>query len=130
MNPTLSHLIEQYVPCNDEDAAHRSFILHFVRTHEHPFSRAHLHGHLTSSAIIVNQAGTRVLLGHHRKLDRWLQFGGHGEPEETDPESVALREVQEETGIHYCDFHPDAPRPFDLDVHTIPEHKGVPEHKH
>ncbi|QDV07988.1 hypothetical protein Poly30_35240 [Planctomycetes bacterium Poly30] len=34
-------------------------------------------GHLTASCLLWNAAGTKVLLHHHRKLDLWLQFGGH-----------------------------------------------------
>ena len=88
--------------------------------HDHPFDRAIPEGHLTGSAITVSADGTRVLLLHHRKLDRWLQPGGHGDPGETTGEEVALREALEESGIRGLALHPQAPRPLDVDVHDIP----------
>lgn len=48
-------------------------------------------------AIFVAEAG-RVLLVHHRKLNRWLPLGGHIELDE-DPEQAALREAREESGF-------------------------------
>ena len=64
-----------------------------------PFDRRILAGHLTGSAVVISAAGDRVLLLHHRKLDRWLQPGGHGDPGEVSGEAVALREALEETGL-------------------------------
>jgi len=48
-------------------------------------------------AVFVVHAG-RVLLHHHRRLDRWLPPGGHIEPGEL-PDEAAVREVWEETGV-------------------------------
>ena len=76
------------------------------------------------------RTGRRVLLLHHRKLDRWLQPGGHAEPGEADGEEVALREAREETGIAALRLHPDAPRPLDVDVHAIPARGSEPAHLH
>jgi 8-oxo-dGTP pyrophosphatase MutT (NUDIX family) len=70
-----------------------------------------------------------VLLLHHRKLQRWLQPGGHADPGETTGEQVALREAREETGLAVA-LHPSAPRPLDLDVHVIPARPGEPAHEH
>lgn len=59
---------------------------------------AHIHEKIDFTvAIFIVQAG-RVLLIHHRKLDRWLPVGGHIELDE-DPETAALREAQEESGL-------------------------------
>ena len=66
-------------------------------------------GHITASAIIVETESQRTLLHFHRRLDRWLQVGGHAEYE-TDPAQVALREAREETGLPDLAFHPP-PRP-------------------
>jgi 8-oxo-dGTP pyrophosphatase MutT (NUDIX family) len=84
-------------------------------------------GHLTGSAWVVNRGGDKVLLLHHGKLNRWLQPGGHADGE-FDLASVALREVQEESGLSTLAlFHP---RIFDVDIHEIPPHKGEPAHLH
>jgi 8-oxo-dGTP pyrophosphatase MutT (NUDIX family) len=62
------------------------------------FRRDAFPGHFTGSAFVVSADGARSLLHHHRKLDRWLQFGGHCDGEE-DVLSVAQREAYEESGI-------------------------------
>src|SRR5437660_352944 len=59
---------------------------------------AHIHERIDFTvAIFVVQRG-RVLLIHHRKLDKWLPLGGHIELDE-DPEQAALREAKEESGL-------------------------------
>src|SRR5436190_19319524 len=59
---------------------------------------AHIHEKIDFTvAIFVVQDG-RVLLIHHRKLDKWLPLGGHIELDE-DPEQAALREAREESGF-------------------------------
>lgn len=67
------------------------------------------------------------MLTHHRKLERWLQLGGHadGEP---DVLSVALREAKEESGIDQIE--PVSDEIFDVDVHLIPKHGSEPAHYH
>jgi 8-oxo-dGTP pyrophosphatase MutT (NUDIX family) len=118
------------VPADEEEARDRDRILDFVLRNERPFDRAILEGHLTGSAITVSADGSRVLLLHHRKLDRWLQPGGHGDPGEAAGEEVALREVLEESGIEGLALHPAAPRPLDVDVHDIPARGSEPAHEH
>jgi 8-oxo-dGTP pyrophosphatase MutT (NUDIX family) len=116
-----------------EDAAEArdvARILDFVARHPDPFDRTIGEGHLTGSAFVLTADGTRVLLLHHRKLERWLQPGGHADPGETSGEAVALREVREETGLENVVLHPAAPRPLDVDVHEIPARPGEPAHAH
>lgn len=55
--------------------------------------------HVTASALIVHPPTRRVLLRWHARQQAWLQVGGHGDPGEADPLSVALREGREETGL-------------------------------
>lgn len=94
---------------------------------ERCFYRDHLPGHITGSAWILNKKRTHVLLVHHVKLDKWLQPGGHADGVE-DVLSVAMREVNEETGlIHFKELVPGI---FDLDIHTIPARNDFPEHLH
>ena len=88
--------------------------------------RERLAGHFTASAWLVDGAGERVLLTHHRKLDRWLQLGGHADGDR-DFARVALREAEEESGLTGLSVEPAI---FDLDAHWIPEHKDVPAHCH
>ena len=55
--------------------------------------------HLTGSAIVVAADGSRVLLNLHAKAKKWLQFGGHAEPDDDSLAETALRETREESGI-------------------------------
>jgi 8-oxo-dGTP pyrophosphatase MutT (NUDIX family) len=126
----LVHALERHQAADETEARHRERILRFVRLHPHPFDRGIGEGHLTGSAITVSRDGRRTLLLHHRKLDRWLQPGGHGDPGETLGEEVALREAHEETGIEGLSLHPLAPRPLDVDVHDIPARGDEPAHEH
>jgi 8-oxo-dGTP pyrophosphatase MutT (NUDIX family) len=115
---------------DDAEARDVARFLEFVARHPDPFDRRIPEGHLTGSAFVVARGGTRVLLLHHRKLDRWLQPGGHADPGETSGEAVALREAREETGLGALHLHPTAPRPLDVDVHQIPARPGEPAHAH
>ena len=98
----------------------------FVDAHPGCFERSCRVGHITGSAWIVNRAGERGLLTHHRTLGRWLQPGGHsdGDP---DTLQVALREAREESGL---DVRALEEAIFDLDVHLIPARGGEPTHYH
>jgi 8-oxo-dGTP pyrophosphatase MutT (NUDIX family) len=91
-----------------------------------PFVRERLAGHFTASSWLVDATGTRALLTHHRKLDRWLQLGGHADGDR-DLANVALREAEEESGLVNLRVEPEL---FDLDRHWIPERGDVPGHWH
>ena len=91
-----------------------------------PFTRERLAGHFTASSWLVDSSGQRVLLTHHRKLDRWLQLGGHADGDR-DLARVALREAEEESGLTDLSVEPEI---FDLDRHWIPERGDVPGHWH
>jgi len=122
--------LSRHHPEGPDETAHLATILAFVTAHTDPFDRRLPHGHLTGSAFVLSPEGRRVLLLHHRKLDRWLQPGGHAEAGEASGEDVALREAREETGIPALRLHPDAPRPLDVDVHAIPARGSEPAHLH
>ena len=59
---------------------------------------AHIHEKIDFTVAIFVVHEGRVLLVHHRKLDKWLPLGGHIELDE-DPEQAALREAREESGF-------------------------------
>ena len=126
---SLEQALRSHAPADDREAAHLGRILDFVRRHDDPFDRRIAEDHLTGSALILTRSGGRILLLHHRKLERWLQPGGHAEAGETSGEAVALREAREETGLA-VELHPTAPRPLDVDVHAIPARPGEPAHAH
>lgn len=59
---------------------------------------AHIHEKIDFTVAIFVVHDAKVLIIHHRKLDKWLPLGGHIELEE-DPEQAALREAKEESGL-------------------------------
>jgi len=59
---------------------------------------AHIHEKIDFTVAIFAVHEGRVLVIHHRKLDKWLPLGGHIELDE-DPEQAALREAKEESGL-------------------------------
>ena len=124
-NP-LKKLLLDYQSRYPSTTATEAFI-RFVNTHSDCFERSLQIGHVTGSAWIVDPAQQKALLVHHKKLDLWLQPGGHcdGNP---DVAQVAQKEVEEETGLSAC--HIFSASIFDLDIHAIPPHKGVAEHLH
>ena len=91
------------------------------------FLRSSFPAHFTGSALVVSADGRRALLHHHRKLDRWLQFGGHCDGDE-DVLRVAGREAREESGIG--GLVAASAQPLDLDIHGIPANGGEPAHFH
>jgi 8-oxo-dGTP pyrophosphatase MutT (NUDIX family) len=58
----------------------------------------HIHEKIDFTVAIFVVHEKKVLLIHHRKLDKWLPLGGHIELDE-DPEQAALREAREESGF-------------------------------
>ncbi len=126
----LRERLLRHHPEGPEEAVHLAAIVAFVEAHPDPFDRRIPEGHLTASAFVLSPDGRRVLLLHHRKLDRWLQPGGHAEAGETDAGDVALREAREETGIADLRLHPDGPLPLDVDVHAIPARGSEAAHLH
>ena len=119
-------MLENYRRLHPEEAATVDLFGAFVSAHADAADRALQVGHLTGAAWLVDRAGERVLLTHHRKLDRWLQLGGHADGD-ADLVRVALREAEEESGL--SDLEIDAVV-FDLDRHEIPARGAEPAHWH
>jgi len=90
------------------------------------FGRAGGDGHLTGSAWLLSADGASVLLTHHRKLDRWLQLGGHADGDQ-DLGRVARREAEEESGLAGLQLEGGI---LDLDCHLIPARGDEPAHFH
>lgn len=122
-------LLQAHAPADDKEARDVAFIIEMCRKHPNILNMNCEPGHLTGSALVVHPGSGRVLLNHHRKLDKWLQFGGHFDYE-TDPADVALREAREESGISDLRFAQLPATPFDIDAHIIPARGDRPEHWH
>jgi 8-oxo-dGTP pyrophosphatase MutT (NUDIX family) len=123
------HLLRAHQPraADPSEAAMTAEVIRFAAAHADCLLRTCVPGHLTGSAWIVDAARRRVLLTHHRKLDKWLQPGGHADG---DPDllAVALREAREETGL--TRLKPVSAEVFDVDRHWIPPRGETPGHWH
>ncbi len=112
-------------PESAEQQVTRATMLAFAAEHADALVRSCVPGHFTGSALVVDDAGERTLVLFHRKLQRWLQPGGHADGDANLP-AVAWREATEETGITGLRVDPD---PIDLDIHEIAS-PGEPPHLH
>lgn len=124
--PLLS-LLAEYATRFPDEATTIATYRDFVSSQSACFERSLELGHVTGSAWLVDPGGKDLLLTHHRKLQRWLQLGGHadGDP---DVHAVALREAREESGI--TEITALRPTIFDIDIHPIPARGDMPEHLH
>lgn len=123
----LIRKLARYRPIDEADFATAQRVIDFVSEHPNCFQRSLSDGHVTGSAWVVDESGRRVLLTHHRKLNLWLQLGGHADGD-ADPLQVALREAREESGI--SGISPASEKIFDLDIHPIAAHGADPAHVH
>lgn len=103
----------------------RDQYLAFLREHPDAMSRACRIGHLTSSALVMDEHRTRVLLTLHPKVGRWLQLGGHNEDGDPSIREAARREAIEESGIATVTI---SEQPLRLDRHPVPCGGGQSEH--
>jgi len=123
----LLNLIENYKTNLNNDNSVADEFISFINDNPDCFKRSLKHGHITSSAFVINKERTHTLLTHHKKLDKWLQLGGHVDGK-SDVLAEAIREVKEESGLEQIIVEFDGI--FDLDVHLIPTNKNELQHYH
>ena len=120
--------LDGFVAADALETAHLGAVRRLLEAGDRAFGRDHYApGHITASAFVLDPTRTRLLLIHHQKLERWLQPGGHVEPEDRDIEAATRRELHEEVGLTELTRLGGI---FDVDVHPIPARKNEPEHRH
>ena len=130
----LGRLLGEHEPVDAAEKESLERIRAFVESVPDPFDRSVDHAHLTGSSFVLDDGG-RVLLTHHRRLDMWLELGGHAEGERVAHE-VAMREAEEESGLEDLRFETallfddGTPRLLDVDVHEIPARGEEAAHEH
>jgi 8-oxo-dGTP pyrophosphatase MutT (NUDIX family) len=123
---TIIDVLGEYRPRGEGEAADVARIRRLVQTDD-PWRAMPLH--VTASAVIVHPPTRRVLLRWHQRQQAWLQVGGHGEPGESDPLEIALREAAEETGLTDLIPWPGA-RLVHAVIVPVPAKDDDPEHEH
>ena len=127
MRHLIRRLIEEYIPFPGEEEAVASF--HSVLGTPRPVERDQfVPGHFTASGFVVSPDLSSVLLIHHRRLDRWMQPGGHIDAADETPWAAARREIGEETGMF--DLEDLSTGLFGLGHHPIPARHDEPPHRH
>lgn len=90
--------IIKYEPFNEQEEKDKEQFLKFIDTFDDVLSRDNTFGHFSASAFVVNKERTKMVVVYHIINDGWIYPGGHVDGEE-DFLSVAVREVEEETGL-------------------------------
>lgn len=128
---TLLKRIEKYEPVNEQERIDKNAILNFMKNHADCFNRDNLIGHMTCSIWTVNKARTKTMMVYHNIYDSWSWIGGHADGIENLSE-VAMRELQEETGVKHARLVSD--EIFSMEVLPVSGHekkgKYVPSHLH
>lgn len=120
--------LERHQTAFPEEAAFRQQVIDFLLRNDDFWQRTTLEGHITCSAWVLHPSTGSALLLHHKKLDRWLQPGGHVDEVDSTIVDTALRELLEETGLTNVQLID--PQLFDVDVHEIPARGHEPTHLH
>jgi 8-oxo-dGTP pyrophosphatase MutT (NUDIX family) len=132
----LDEIIKKYVVRFPDDQDSLQVLQKQVSMDEKLNAPANYAGHVTGAAVVLSPDRTKILLVHHGVLQRWLQPGGHWEPDEDTPLQAAQREAEEEAGVsiaHYLPIDADNPLvPIEISVHLIPERpaRSQPAHYH
>jgi 8-oxo-dGTP pyrophosphatase MutT (NUDIX family) len=101
----------------------RHAVLAFVRGRTDACRRECVPGHVTASALVLDDSGTQVLLTLHPRLGRWVQLGGHCDEDDPDVVAAALREATEESGVAGLRIAPELAA---VHVHPVVCSLGVP----
>ena len=127
----LKQQIQNYQPYNEQEKKDKEVMLKYLATFDNLLTRENEFAHFTASAWVVNKERTKVLMIYHNIYQSWAWTGGHADGEE-NLQKVALREVEEETGLQNLELMDDAI--YSLEILTVNGHvkrgKYVSSHLH
>lgn len=119
--------LKRYIPFDSHEKEMVGKVISLIESTPDCFHKNCFPAHITASAWIIDNGLTHLLFTHHKKLNKWLQLGGHADGEE-NLVNAATREAMEESGLKSVRLA--APDIFDVDVHEIPARKDTPAHYH
>jgi 8-oxo-dGTP pyrophosphatase MutT (NUDIX family) len=115
-------LSDWQAPDRSQDSL-RHAVLAFLHARDDACRRECAPGHITASALVLDDYGGQVLLTLHPRLGRWVQLGGHCEDSDGDIVAAALREATEESGVDGLQIVPNLAA---VHVHALTCSLGVP----
>ena len=95
---SLYHEIQKYTPVNQQEEQDQKLFLKYMENCSDYLDRENQIAHFTASIWTINPERTKTLMVYHNIYDSWSWIGGHADGME-DLRSVAMRELQEETGV-------------------------------
>ena len=127
----LYEQIKKYTPANGQEQNDKEQMLAFMQANDNCLTRENTVAHFTTSIWTVNKERTKTLMVYHNIYNSWSWIGGHADGVENLAE-VALRELQEETGVKNARLVSD--EIFSIETLTVDGHikkgKYVPCHLH
>lgn len=115
----LRETIANYTPCCEQEREDMRMMLACLDARPDVLTRGDELCHFAASAWVVNPQRTKVLMLYHNIYNSWSWSGGHADGEE-DLLAVALREVQEETGLQRV--RPVREDAYSLEILTVNAH--------
>jgi 8-oxo-dGTP pyrophosphatase MutT (NUDIX family) len=119
LHPDALAVLRSWVPPSAQQGVLRDRYVAHLEARPDGMSRSCEPDHVTASTLVFSADRESVLLTLHAKSNRWFQFGGHAEAQDTTLAGAALREAMEESGLTEADLELD-PRPVLLDEHAVP----------
>lgn len=116
----------QYIKKNEpKEVKIADQIIEFINNNTDCFHRSNTKGHITGSALLLNNTEDKALLMLHKKINKWFQLGGHADGE-SNILKVAIKEAQEESGI--LGIESICNEIIDVDIHLIDKGTDIPHY--